>query len=84
MRQNPINTAAGKSRKNRGIPSDQHTPEHTLAGFDTPTINHLQVVNLKCRRNALMWVIEVTPWNLQNFSKDAVKSGWTARPDTLL
>lgn len=38
MRQNPINTAAGKSRKAPWIPSDQHTPEHTEhtpTGFDS-------------------------------------------------
>lgn len=52
MRRNPINTAAGKSRKTPQDPRrPKHPRTHILAGFDTPTINHLQVVSLKRRRN---------------------------------
>ena len=69
MRQNPINTAAGKSRK---TPWDSQWPTHPRTHAHRlwySSYKPLQVVNLKSRRNPSGWVIEVTPWRLQNYCR---------------
>lgn len=83
MRQNPINTAAGKSRK---TPWDSQWPTHPRTHTRRlwySSYKPLQVVNLKRRRNPAGWVIEVTPWNLQNFSKMLSSQGDEPQDPTL-
>lgn len=67
MRQNPINTAAGKSRKGPQWPTRPTT--HKLTGSDIPTRNHMRVAGLK--RSPSGWVTGVTP--LKPFLEGAVK-----------
>lgn len=67
MRRNPINTAAGKSRKGPQWPTRLAT--HKLTGFEIPTRNHMRVAGLK--RSPSGWVTGVTP--LKPFLEGAVK-----------
>lgn len=67
MRQNPINTTAGKSRKGPQWPTRPTT--HKLTGSDIPTRNHMRVAGLK--RSPSGWGTGVTP--LKPFLEGAVK-----------
>lgn len=68
MRQNPINTAAGKSRKTLWDSQWPTHPKNThTQGLWYSSYKPLQVVNLKSRRNTLGWVTKVMPWKFQDF-----------------